>query len=69
MMGKTHLTIGIATSLIVMSPTNFKECIIAIVGGSIGGVAADIDIVDNDYEHDALIGQFLALGIIGIFYH
>ena len=66
MMGKTHLTIGIATSLIVMSPTNFKECIIAVVGGAIGGVAADIDIVDNDYTHDALIGQFLALGISGI---
>ncbi len=65
MMGKTHLTIGIATSLIVMSPTNFKECIIA-VGGAIGGVAADIDILDNDYKHDALIGQLLALSISGI---
>lgn len=66
MMGKTHLAIGIATSLVVMNPTNSKECVLAVVGGAIGGVAADIDILDNDYKHDALIGQLLALGISGI---
>lgn len=49
-----------------MNPTNSKECILAIVGGAIGGVAADIDILDNDYKHDALIGQILSFGISGI---
>lgn len=62
-MGKTHVAVGMATSLLILQPTNPKGCIVAIIGGAIGGVAADIDILNDDYKHDALIGQFLAVGI------
>lgn len=66
MMGKTHVAIGMATAMVVMQPSNFSECIVAISGGVLGGVVADVDILNNDYKHDALIGQILAVIISGI---
>ena len=63
MMGKTHVAMGIATSMIVLHPTDAIGCIIAVSGGVLGGAVADVDIVKDDYKHDALIGQMLAIGI------
>ena len=66
MMSKTHLAVGMATSLAVIQPTSFQECAIAVIGGAVGGVLADNDILDNDYHADALIGQLLAIGLVAI---
>ena len=60
MMSKTHLGIGIATSLTVIQPKSLEECLISVAGGALGRVLADIDILDNDYKSDALIGQTIA---------
>lgn len=62
MMSKTHYAVGLATSLAVIQPKTINECLIAVIAGTIGGVLADIDILDNDYQADALIGQLLAAG-------
>lgn len=66
MMGKTHVAIGVLSSLAIFQPTTISQCTLAIAGGALGGVAADIDTVDNDYKHDVLIGQLLSFGIAGI---
>ncbi len=66
MMRKTHFGIGIATPLAVIQPKSIEECLISIVGGAVGGVIADIDILDNDYKSDALIGQTLATSNISL---
>lgn len=63
MMSKTHLTIGIASSLAIVNPTTLTGCAMSVIVGSVGGVLADNDILDNDYHSDALIGQLLAFGI------
>lgn len=63
MMGKTHLAVGLATSLAVVQPKSFDECLMAIIGGAVGGVLADCDIIDNDYKSDAVSAQLLASGI------
>lgn len=60
MMGKTHVAMGMATSLVILMPKNPPELICAIAGGALGGVLADIDILDHDYKNDALIGQLIA---------
>ena len=52
---------GVATSLILLNPTNIGDCLIAVTGGALGGVAADIDTVDNSYEDDAAVGQVIAV--------
>ena len=62
MMSKTHFAVGLATSLAIIQPKTFNECAVAVIGGTVGGVLADNDILDNDYQADALIGQLLALG-------
>ena len=66
MMSKTHLAVGIATSLAVIRPQTIQGCAITVIGGAVGGVLADNDILDNDYQADALIGQLLAFGITAI---
>ncbi len=62
MMGKTHLAMGIAASLLVTQPQTAGECILSVIGGSIGGVLADIDILDTD-SHDSLNVQLFSMGI------
>ena len=64
MMSRTHLTVGIATSLLVMHPQTPKEICLAVAGGALGGVVPDIDILDNDYKFDCLIGQILGYGSV-----
>ncbi len=69
MMGKTHLTMGmaasLATSFFVLQPRNLSDTLIALAGGAVGGVLADVDTVDNDYHCDALIGQLLGALALG----
>ena len=70
MMGKTHIAVGIATAFAIMHPKTMQEFIISTVGGSIGGVMADIDVkIDTRNKFaakaslDALYGEILAIAI------
>ncbi len=70
MMGKTHIAVGIAAAYAVMHPQTVPEFIIATVGGSLGGVMADIDVkIDTSNKFaakaslDALYGEILAIAI------
>lgn len=60
MMGKTHFAVGLAVSLAVVQPDTFQECLTAVIGGTLGGVLADNDILDNDHRLDAFSVQFFA---------
>lgn len=66
MMSKTHLTVGMATALALSTINTPTECAVALAGGAIGGVLADVDILKDDYKSDALIGELLAVGITAI---
>lgn len=66
MMSKTHLAIGLATSLAVVQSPSLDMCAATIIGGTVGGVLADNDILDNDYLGDALTGQLLAFKITAL---
>ena len=70
MIGKTHIAVGIAAAYAVLHPQTVPEFIIATVGGSVGGVMADIDVkIDNSNKFaakaslDALYGEILAFAI------
>ena len=70
MMGKTHIAVGIAAAYLITHPQTAPEFIIATVGGSIGGVMADIDVkIDTSNKYaakasmDALYGEILAVAI------
>ena len=63
MMSKTHIAIGAATALACTMPSTPEGCAVAVIGGVVGGIVADNDILDNDYLGDALFGQLLAAAI------
>lgn len=65
MMSKTHVTVGIASSLgLALSFQNSpNNVLVAIAFGAMGGTAPDVDILDDDYKHDALIGQLIPLSL------
>ena len=44
MLGKTHMVVGIATSLAVMQPKSVTEVVIGTAAATIGGVISDIDV-------------------------
>lgn len=64
MMSKTHLMVGLGSALVATLPVGPKLCCIATIGGLLGGIVPDNDILDNDYTGDAILGQVLAGSII-----
>ena len=74
MMSHTHLYIGMTAALAVSTATTPEMCAVALAGGALGGVLADIDTLRDDYQHDALFGQIMAwslmlvLGLLDIFW-
>ncbi len=63
MTGKTHVAAGIAASIAVTQPADLKGCLIAVMGGAIGGAVCDIDTIKNRYGINAVTGQSIALSI------
>ncbi len=66
MMKKTHLTIGIASAIAVTNPETVAESLVAIMGGVIGALICDIDLLDNGYKNDNFFEKFIAVKITGI---
>ena len=65
-MSKTHITVGVATSLAVCMPTTVGGIFAAVMGGAIGGILCDIECRSRPQMRDALYGRFIAAGITGI---
>ena len=63
MMGKTHLTVGIAAALAVSQPSTVPGCLAAVLGGAIGGVLCDIDTLRNKGNNDSIAVQLSALAL------
>lgn len=69
MMSKTHIAIGAVTALMGSVLTNPKDCGIVVIGGVVGGIIADNDILDNDYLGDALLRQLSCFKLTYHFSH
>lgn len=63
MMGKTHITMGIASAVLITQPSTIGGCILAIVGGSTGGIMCDIEVHSNRYCRDALHARIIVVAI------
>lgn len=64
MMSMTHISIGVATAILVTNPQTPEGFLTAIIGGAAGGIISDIDVRPNKYCRDALHGRLTVLGII-----
>ena len=66
MMSKTHITVGVASSLAACMPATAGGVLSAIMGGAIGGILCDIECRSTPEMRDALYGRFIAGGITGV---
>lgn len=68
MLGKTHLSVGVATSLAIMQPKNITELVIGCGAAAIGGVISDIDVSTSHSHKDAnKIIALTGLSILTVF--
>lgn len=61
MLGKTHLSVGMAAAITLSAADTPALCALALAGGALGGVFADVDRLKNDKGRDALKGQLSSL--------
>lgn len=61
MLGKTHIATGIASSLLVLQPSNTSELLATVTGGLIGGWICDIDCRDSNIDEGAIEGFILTV--------
>lgn len=53
MLGKTHMVVGIATTMAVTQPESVPELVLAAGGGAFGALISDIDVGTSESHHDA----------------
>jgi len=63
MLGKTHLAVGVAASLLFMPIGSINECVMALMGGAVGSVIADVDVLDDDSIRNVTKGELTVFGI------
>ena len=67
MMSKTHITVGVAASLVVCEPNTVEGLFCAVMGGAIGGILCDIECKSTKNMRDALVGRLIVAGLsVGI---
>lgn len=60
MLGKTHITAGVAAALLILHPTNALGIGSAVVGGAVGGAVCDIDCKGTERNRETAKGAVLA---------
>ncbi|MCC8066500.1 MAG: metal-dependent hydrolase [Clostridiales bacterium] len=64
MMSKTHITMGIGTSLLLLHPHTATGISAALIGGTFGAIIPDIDCKSTKVSRDALYGRLIAGTVI-----
>ena len=62
MLGRTHITAGITTALLIMQPTTLLDFGAAVAGGALGGSICDIDCQRTDFTKDT-IKDIISVGV------
>lgn len=63
MMGKTHISVGIAAALFVSQPASSAVCLATVFAGALGSITPDIDAHSTSRSRDALIARFIVVGL------
>lgn len=64
MLGKTHMIIGVASSLAITGPTTAPKFLIAVALGAAGAVISDIDVETSNIHRN--IGKVILLTMVAI---
>ena len=66
MLGKTHMTVGIAAALAVTQPASVSEMILAVGIGGLGALISDIDVGTSASHKDADKITGLSVAVIAL---
>lgn len=66
MLGKTHLAVGIATTLAVLPPENPRQLLLEAGAGAVGALISDIDVGTSDSHRDADRMTYLTIGVLAV---
>ena len=66
MLGKTHLAVGLATSLAIMQPYSVQELFIGVGAAAIGSLIPDIDVGTSESHRDADIITLMTVVSIAV---
>lgn len=75
MLGKTHLAVGIATTMVIMRPTFLPELVVGLGAASVGAVISDIDVGTTEAHKDAdvitamAVASIVAVGLLEKFFN
>ena len=63
MLGKTHMAVGVASSLLLLPPANIQELVLGTGAAVVGAVISDIDVgtSESHREADKIIAVFVLL--------
>ena len=61
MNSRTHLVCGVAAALTLLRPVTAQGIFLAVIGGSVGGVLPDIDLLSKEGRDEILPSQVTAL--------
>lgn len=68
MLGKTHLAVGVAASLLFTQPKSWEELALAVGVGGIGALISDIDVdTSGSHKYANKIIIFAVLAVVGIY--
>ena len=66
MLGKTHMAVGIATTLAVIPPENTRQLLLEVGAGAVGALISDIDVGTSESHRDADVITYLTLGVVAV---
>ena len=67
MMGKTHISVGVATAFLVTQPVTLEGFSVAVIGGATGGIISDMEVRSNSKFRDALHARLIVLVLTMVF--
>lgn len=64
MLGKTHMVVGVAATMVMTQPTTITEMILAVGAGALGALISDIDVGTSESHKEADIITMLSVGTV-----
>jgi inner membrane protein len=67
MLGKTHLAVGIAASMLAVHPSTLPELVIGVGAAAVGAVISDIDVGTTESHRDAdIISTIAVVAVVAV---
>ena len=66
LLGKAHITWGIAAAQAATLPATPEGCVLSVIGGAAGGILCDIEVRSAKRDRDALTSRIIVLALTAV---